>query len=134
MRPVKLRAFIMISLVSYGAFIGANYFSSRLSEPMSEEAIAGKQVWQKHDCVSCHTLFGNGGYVGADMTHIVAERGSKNVLNYLVRPPVMPPNLKQHHPGLSGPEATKIVQYFEYLDKIPTLGWPPQPHKAEMGS
>ncbi|WP_242837395.1 cytochrome c [Desulfitobacterium metallireducens] len=101
---------------------------------MSEGAISGKQVWQRHECVSCHTIFGNGGYVGADMTHIVAQRGSEYVLNYLVKPPVMLPNRKLHHPGLSGSEATQIVEYFEYLDKIPTLGWPPQPQKAEKES
>lgn len=68
------------------------------------------------------------------MTHIIAQSGSEYVLNYLERPPVMPPNIKQHHPGLSGTEAKQIVEYFDYVDKIPTLGWPPQPHKAEDGS
>ena len=128
---MRLRAFILISLVSYGAFIGANYFSSRLSEPMSEEAVAGKRVWQKHNCVSCHTLFGNGGYEGADMTHVVSERGQEYVLEYLESPPIMRPNHEKHHPGLSVQEAENTVQYLEYLEKIPTLGWPPEPHKVD---
>lgn len=131
---MKLRAFIWISLVSYGIFVGANYFSSQLKDPMNEDAISGKRVWQKHNCVSCHTLFGNGGYVGRDLTHIVNQRGQEYVLDYLNKPPVMPPNEIIHHPGLSGSEAKQIVQYFEYVDKIPTLGWPPQPYKAEEGS
>lgn len=130
---MKLKAFILISLVSYGTFIGANYYSFHSAEPLSEGEISGKRVWQKEECISCHTLFGNGGYVGGDMTHVVSQRGSEYVLNYLVKPPVMPPNKKTHHPGLTRQEALLIVEYFQYVDKIPTLGWPPQPHKAEGG-
>jgi nitric oxide reductase subunit C len=128
---VKLKAFVLISLVSYGAFIGANYFSVKAAKEMSEAEITGKQVWQKNECVSCHTLFGNGGYVGGDMTHVVAERGRDYVLNYMVKPPLLYPNNKQHHPGLPTQEAISLIEYLQYLDKIPTLGWPPQPHKVE---
>lgn len=128
---MKLKAFILISLVSYGSFIGANYLSFYSAKELSKSEIAGKQVWQKNECVSCHTVFGNGGYVGGDMTHVVAKRGREYVINYLTAPPLMYPNHKEHHPGVSRQEGVLLVDYFEYLDKIPTLGWPPQPHKVE---
>lgn len=128
---MKLKAFILISLVSYGSFLGANYLSFSTAEELSKSEIAGKQVWQKNQCVSCHTLFGNGGYVGGDMTHVVAKYGREYVINYLATPPLLYPNHKEHHPGVSLQEGESLVDYFEYIAKIPTLGWPPQPHRVE---
>lgn len=101
---------------------------------MPEEAMAGKLVWQKHNCVSCHTLFGNGGYDADDLTHIITKKTPDELVNYLVSPPVMRPNKYKHHPGLSEKEADDLVQYFKYVNDIPTLGWPPQPESTGSGS
>ncbi len=97
---------------------------------MPEQAVAGKHVWQRHNCVSCHTLFGNGGYAGDDLTHITGKMTPSQVVEYLVQAPVMRPNKYTHHPALDEAEADNLVQYLEYVDTIPTLGWPPQPEKA----
>ena len=35
--------------------------TSRAPE-ITEEVDAGKMVWQKYDCIGCHTIFGNGSY------------------------------------------------------------------------
>lgn len=99
--------------------------SSLLSYPMSDESTHGKQVWQEYNCISCHALFGNGGYSADDMTHIVGKRSTQEIITFLVDPPVMRPNHKRRHPKVSKVEAQKLVEYFILLDKIPTLGWPP---------
>jgi len=96
-----------------------------------ESAVAGKFVWQKHNCISCHTLFGHGGYEADDLTHITADVKSSYLINFLVRPPVMRPNKHTHHPALDEEDAHNLVKYLEFLHTIPTLGWPPQPEKVE---
>jgi nitric oxide reductase subunit C len=47
---------------------------------------------------------------------------------------VMRPNKHTHHPALNAEEARNLVQYFQYIDTIPTLGWPPQGEKVGGGS
>ena len=108
--------------------------SARLPSPIPEQAVAGKFVWQRHNCVSCHTLFGNGGYVGDDLTKITAKETPSYLINYLVQPPVMRPNKYTHHPALDETDAEDLVRYLEFVDTIPTLGWPPQREKVGKAS
>lgn len=123
---MKLKGFILISALSLGGFFFLNWQSSRLPAPMPEEAIRGKQVWQAYNCVSCHTIFGNGGYVGDDMTTIVNKRSDEELLDFFVNPPVMRPNRQRRHPHVPKEDAIPLIQYFKFLSSIPTLGWPPK--------
>ncbi len=111
-----------------------NLKSNTLPSPIPELAVEGKHVWQKYNCISCHTLFGDGGYVADDLTHIVAKKNPSVLVEYLVQPPVMRPNKYKHHPALTEEDASNLVQYLKFLNTIPTLGWPPQPEKAGSGS
>jgi nitric oxide reductase subunit C len=131
---LKLRTLLIVGALSFALFIAINLISARLPTPIPERAKQGKQVWQRNNCISCHTLFGNGGYVGDDLTHIVGKKTPSQVAEYLVHPPVMRPNKHTHHPALNAEEARNLVQYFQYIDTIPTLGWPPQGEKVGGGS
>lgn len=133
MIDLKLKTFILISVLSFILFALSIKFSSILDNPMSEEAITGKMVWQKHNCVSCHTLLGNGGYVGRDLTHVLETRSPDYLMDYFMNPPVIPPNRKETHPPLSKIETAFLTAYFEYIRTIPTLGWPPKPKEREGG-
>lgn len=44
-----------------------------------EQAAAGKDVWQKHNCHTCHQLYGLGGYLGPDLTNVIAKPGYSEV-------------------------------------------------------
>lgn len=131
---LKLRTLLLLSALSFGLFVGVTLISARLPSPIPEQAVAGKLVWQRHNCVSCHTLFGNGGYVGDDLTHITAKETPSYLINYLVQPPVMRPNKYTHHPALDEADAENLVHYLEFVHTIPTLGWPPQREKVEKDS
>lgn len=131
---MKLRTLLVISALSLGLFAAINLLSARLPSPIPKQAAEGKRVWQRHNCISCHTLFGNGGYAGDDLTQITVKMNPPQVVEYLINPPVMRPNKYRHHPALNKVEAEKLVQYLEYVETIPTLGWPPQYEKTGGGS
>ncbi|MDR3543592.1 MAG: c-type cytochrome [Desulfosporosinus sp.] len=131
---MKLRTFLLLNILSFGLFVAVTLISARLPSPMSEQTIAGKLVWQRHNCISCHTLFGNGGYVGDDLTHITAKDNPSYLIEYFVHPPVMRPNKYTHHPALDEVDAEDLVHYLEFVNTIPTLGWPPQQEKEGKDS
>ncbi|AFM39993.1 Cytochrome c [Desulfosporosinus acidiphilus SJ4] len=131
---MKLRTFLLFSSLSLVLFVGITLISARLPFPMPEQAVAGKLVWQRHNCISCHSLFGNGGYAGEDLTHITGQETPSFLVNYLIKPPVIPPNKYTHHPGLDKRDAQNLVSYLEFVHTIPTLGWPPEPKKAGKNS
>lgn len=128
---LKLRSFLLLSILSWVLFVVITLVSSRLPSPVPEQAEAGKSVWQRNNCVSCHTLFGHGGYEADDLTHITAKETSAYFVNYLVQPPVMRPNKYTRHPALNEADAENLVNYLEFVNTIPTLGWPPQQEEVE---
>ena len=74
--PRRRRALIVLAIMT-GIFIALSIFSfvkSRGQVVPSEIAfgpykvVAGKRVFQAYDCMGCHTLVGNGGYLGPDLT------------------------------------------------------------------
>ncbi|AGA69030.1 Cytochrome c [Desulfitobacterium dichloroeliminans LMG P-21439] len=130
---MRLRTFILISSASLAIFVLSVRFSWKIDIPISQEASAGKDVWQSHNCVSCHTLLGQGGYVGEDLTHIMAKRSPDEINAFFRHPPVIPPHQEEKHPSLTPLETQDIIAYFEYMRTIPTLGWPPTPIKLESG-
>ena len=42
----------------------------------SHEAVAGKRVFQAYNCMGCHTMVGNGAYLGPDLTNTYERAGS----------------------------------------------------------
>lgn len=60
------------------AFTGYVYVAEVPAVPVSasqELAVQGKQLWQQHNCSSCHQLYGLGGYLGPDLTNVISDRG-----------------------------------------------------------
>lgn len=41
----------------------------------SHEAVAGKRVFQAYNCMGCHTMVGNGAYLGPDLTNTYERAG-----------------------------------------------------------
>jgi nitric oxide reductase subunit C len=131
---LKLRLFLLTSILFFGLFTVACLWSAQLPATVPANAAAGKRVWQKHNCISCHTLFGNGGYLADDLTHITSKEDPSRLVDYLVEAPVMRPNRYKRHPALTAEDARDLVEYLKFVSTIPTLGWPPQPRKAGGGS
>ncbi len=42
---------------------------------LTAEAKQGKLLFQKYNCTACHQLYGLGGYMGPDLTNVVARPG-----------------------------------------------------------
>lgn len=46
-------------------------------------AVEGKRVFQAFNCMGCHTLVGNGAYLGPDLTHIYEKAGPAWIAAFL---------------------------------------------------
>lgn len=42
----------------------------------AHESVAGKRVFQAYNCMGCHTMVGNGAYLGPDLTNTYQDTGS----------------------------------------------------------
>lgn len=75
---VNLKRFIFFTLSFFFLVYSIVVFNS---EPingvgaLSKEGQEGKLIFQKYNCISCHQLYGLGGYMGPDLTNVVSTEG-----------------------------------------------------------
>jgi cytochrome c oxidase cbb3-type subunit III len=56
------------------------------SEPSTGDSAAGAIVYQRNGCATCHTVGGQGGFVGPDLTDIGARRAVRHLRQSIVDP------------------------------------------------
>ncbi len=69
---IGARQVLLLALV--GVFFLQGWFvysdpAGRASPPLSEQAAAGRDVWLRNNCQSCHQIYGFGGFLGPDLTN-----------------------------------------------------------------
>jgi nitric oxide reductase subunit C len=80
--------------------------------PISYNARKGKLLFQDYNCISCHQIYGLGGYMGPDLTNCYREKGEIVIRHFLKHGSPKMPNYK-----LSENEIDELTEYLEYIDK-----------------
>jgi nitric oxide reductase subunit C len=75
--------------------------------------IKGKKLFQKHNCISCHQLYGLGGYLGPELTTAYSDkaRGEMYMRAFLQAGGTRMPNFH-----FSKDEIDDIIHYLKYVD------------------
>ncbi len=123
--------FIFGSLFFFLIFLGLtvdtmNQIDGRAPE-ITKEVDAGKMVWQKYDCIGCHTILGNGSYFAPDMTKVVDRKPDGYLKQFLMDPRGVNPKAAMPKLGINSQEADELVAFLTWISKIDTNGWPPKP-------
>ena len=63
------------------------------NQTISPLACEGKKVFQKYNCISCHQLYGLGGYLGPDLTNVISAKGAPYVRVIIKNGTLTMPNL-----------------------------------------
>jgi len=106
------------------------------ADKLSAEVVSGKKVFQKYNCNDCHTILGFGGYYAPDLTKVYRRRGGEYIRQVLQQPEVVlaASFRKMPQQNLSAEEVEKLVAFFEWVDDIDNLNWPPQDSKPRSSS
>ena len=104
---------LCISFVIYSAAIytqGSAY--TKGSEAYTASAAEGKLVFQEYNCISCHQVYGLGGYMGPDLTNVMSAQGKgRPYAEAFIRSGTA----KMPKFDLSEEELTSILDYLEYV-------------------
>lgn len=91
-------------------------YSDERNEPLSDVALAGRALWHRHGCQTCHQLYGQGGFLGPDLTNAASRLDSTRLVSLLqVGSGQMPPL------GLSDAEIAAISAFLTAMDR-PEIG------------
>ena len=127
----QARAFFLGgTLVTFLAFIGLTIYSfsegndQTNHENITEQVVKGKTLWEKNNCMGCHTLLGEGGYYGPELTKVIDRRGVGYIKAVLMTPiPWEPNGRKMVAYGFSDEEANDLVSFFEWIGEIDLNGF-----------
>jgi len=102
----------------YAAFSVAVYTRGTQSKlvynlPEEKQIARGKQLFQQNNCISCHQLYGLGGYLGPELTTAWSDshRGEAYIRAFLKTGGYTMPNFH-----FKNEEINDIVAYLKYVD------------------
>jgi nitric oxide reductase subunit C len=106
--------FIVFSVLCIGflSYTGFLYSHLPVSNPnFSISEAKGKELWQKHNCIACHQIYGLGGYLGPDLTNEYSLRGPTFIHIFLQAGNTTMPN---YH--LSEVDIKELTDYLKSVD------------------
>ncbi|MDX9744537.1 MAG: cytochrome c [Arcobacteraceae bacterium] len=100
---------------------------------MTESVVAGKALWEKNNCVGCHTLIGEGAYYAPELMNVFQRRGDSNEANFrnymqgwMAAQPLSEPNRrKMPQFNLTAEEVDNLSDFLIWTSKVNANQWPP---------
>ncbi len=130
----QARAFFLGgTLVTFLIFIGLTVYSlsdaqdQSHNENLTEQVASGKVLWEKNNCMGCHTIMGEGGYYAPELTKVVERRGEGYIKGVLMSPT---PWQRVDHGGrkmvaynMTEAEAEDMIAFFKWIGEIDLNGF-----------
>jgi nitric oxide reductase subunit C len=112
-RKIIIVVVLFVSYACYSAWVYTK--GTELTKPLTYamQEQKGKQLWQKNNCVSCHQLYGLGGYLGPDLTHVISDKRKGKALSYAM---IKGGNNVMPNFGLKDEEVNCLISYLTYVD------------------
>lgn len=131
----QARAFFLGGTVLCGAaFIGLTVDTFQRipaqthGEAITEEVARGKDLWDRSNCMGCHTLFGEGAYYAPELTRVIDRRGEAFVRAMLLSPEAMyPGERKMQDYGFTEDEVHDLIAFLDWCGRVDLNGFPAEP-------
>lgn len=119
---VVTAVFLVMTYLSHVAFN-----ETTNPEDITEEVAYGKEVWERHACIDCHTLLGEGAYYAPELGNVIERRGEDYVRAVLQTAAVQGWGTTRKMPqfDLSEKDINALVEFFKWMNEVDTSGWPP---------
>ena len=104
-------------------------------DKLSEAVVRGKRLWEKHACINCHTILGEGAYFAPELGNVFYRfggrddaAGAKEAIKAFIasQPSGVPGRRQMPNFKMTDAELTDLAEFFEWVSKIDTQGWPPK--------
>ncbi|WP_367898854.1 c-type cytochrome [Leptospira sp. WS58.C1] len=103
-------------------------YSAPSSKTLSEEVIRGKELWEKNNCMGCHTILGEGAYYAPELTKVYERRGPEWIRVFLKDPQAMyPGERKMVKYDFSDSQISDIIAFLKWNGELDLKGFPPKP-------
>lgn len=89
----------------------------------------GKLLWEKNDCIGCHTLLGEGAYFAPELGNVYKRFGNSKdgIIGFIKSRPAngIPGRRSMPQFNFSDDELDAIAEFLKYVSDINAASWPP---------
>jgi nitric oxide reductase subunit C len=122
--------------ITFAIFLGLSWNSLVNEVPtqtnahlLNGEVVRGKALWDKNNCMGCHTIFGEGAYYAPELTKVFERRGEGYIKAALMsKVPWAPRGRKMVAYGFSEEQANDLVAFLKWAGEADLNGFPPKPN------
>ncbi|MBS1538975.1 MAG: cytochrome c [Bacteroidetes bacterium] len=123
------------TIITFVIFLGLSWDSLSNEVPkkthvenLTPQVVHGKHIWEKNNCMGCHTILGEGAYYAPELTKVYERRGEGYIKAALMSPvPWAPRGRKMVKYALSEQDANDVVAFFKWIGETDLNGFPPKP-------
>ncbi len=98
-------------------------------EALTSQAKAGKDLWEKYDCIGCHTLLGEGAYFAPELGNVYERFGESKeaFIGFMKSRPKdgVPGRRSMPQFNFTDQELDALFEFLKYADGINNENWPP---------
>jgi nitric oxide reductase subunit C len=107
---------------------------STAAVPLTEEVAAGKFVWERHTCINCHSLLGEGAYYAPELANVMTRWGvagdpdaAFEILKAWMesQPSQIEGRRQMPQFNLTDEQIRALSAFLLFVDEIDAQGWPP---------
>lgn len=129
------------TIVSFVIFLGlswdtlSNHVPAQTnSAALTPEVVSGKKLWDRNNCMGCHTILGEGAYYAPELTRVIDRRGPEFVKAVLTTKAAWAPRgRKMVAYGFSEQDADQLIAFLTWIGKTDLNGFPAPPkYKASV--
>jgi len=97
-------------------------------DAMTEQVVRGKEIWERNNCMGCHTILGEGAYYAPELTKAYERRGEAWLKMFLADPQAMyPGRRKMVNYHFDEDEIDDVIAFLKWIGEIDTNGFPAEP-------
>ncbi len=105
------------------------------SDNLTEEVIAGKHLFDKYNCMGCHTILGEGGYYAPELTKVTDRRSDQFIRAMLKDPQAMyPGERKMTQYDFTEEEIDQFIAFFHWIGEMDLNGFPGHSSLADVAA
>jgi nitric oxide reductase subunit C len=96
---------------------------------ITPEVAMGKLLWEKNDCIGCHTLLGEGAYFAPELGNVYTRYGNSKeaIIGFIKSRPKdgIPGRRSMPQFNFTDAELNALAEFLKYASEIDTANWPP---------
>ena len=126
--------FIIGTIFFFVIFLGLSYDTlNQIPKQTNQQNLTpsvarGKHLFDRSNCMGCHTILGEGAYYAPELTQVYVNKGPDWIISMLTDPEsVYPGARKMVKYDFTDTQKEDMVAFLKWIGEIDANGYPPAP-------